>query len=89
MNDFKQDIKIGDNPIAKSATILGGLCGLGMALLLFLTARWRTDLFACPFGLVRIFAGITLLTGMGMALAVKDPSTYKDAVCNTKMAGLG
>lgn len=88
MNDFKQDIKIGDNPIAKGATLLGGLCGLGLTIMLYLTGRWRTGLLACPFGLVGIFAGIVLLVGFGMAITVKDPSWYKDAVCNTKMAGL-
>lgn len=89
MNNFKQDIKIGDNPIAKSCTLLGGLCGLGLSILLFLSARWRTGIFACPFGLVGIFSGIVLVTGFAFAIQAKDPAVYKDAVCNTKIAGLG
>jgi hypothetical protein len=60
-----------------------------MSVLLFLSGRWRTGLFAFPFGLIGIFAGFTLLTGFGFAISVKDASFYKDKICNTKMAGLG
>ena len=63
---------------------MGGLGGLVMAVLLFLTARWRTGLFACPFGLIGILAGLMLLVATGFAMAVKEASFYKDAVCNTK-----
>ena len=60
-----------------------------MAVLLFLSARWRTGVFACPFGLIGILAGIVLLTATGFSMAVKEASFYKDAVCNTKFNGLG
>ena len=53
------------------------------------TARWRTGVFACPFGLIGILAGIVLLTATGFSMAVKEASFYKDAVCNTKFNGLG
>lgn len=59
-----------------------------MAVLLFLSARWRTGLFACPFGLLGLLSGIILLVGFGFAITTKEPSYYKDLVCNTKMAGL-
>lgn len=59
-----------------------------MAIFLFLSARWRTGIFACPFGLIGIFGGIILIVGFAMAITTKDPSFYKDAVCNTKMSGL-
>jgi hypothetical protein len=59
-----------------------------MAVLLFLSARWRTGIFACPFGLIGILAGIVLLVSTGFALAVKEQSYYKDQVCNTKFPGL-
>ena len=88
LKDFKQDIKIGDNPIAKSCTLLGGFAGFIMAILLFLSARWRTGIFALPFGLIGFFGGVCLLVGFGFAISSKDPTFYKDSVCNTKMAGL-
>ena len=81
-------MKIGDNPIAKVCTLLGGLCGFIMAVLLFLTAKRRTGTFACCFGLLGLLGGAILITGFVFAIQTKDPSTYKDAVCNTKMPGL-
>ena len=88
MNDYKQDIKIGDNPLAKTCTLLGGAAGLIMAIMLFLSGKWRSGICACPFGLLGVVGGITLLTGFGFAMSSKDPSWYKDAVCNSKIAGL-
>ena len=67
---------------------MGGLGALVMAVFLFLSARWRTGIFACPFGMVGILAGIILITSSGFAMAVKEKSFYKDAVCNTKFHGL-
>ena len=60
-----------------------------MSILLFLTARWRTGLFACPFGLLGLFSGVVLLVGFGFAIQTKDSSFYKDKVCNTKFQQLG
>ena len=88
LKDFKQDVKIGDNPIAKACTLLGGLAALVMAIFLFLSAKWRTGIFACPFGLLGLLGGSILITGFAFAVKTKDPTFYKDAVCNTKMAGL-
>lgn len=56
--------------------------------MLFLSAKWRTGIFACPFGLLGLLGGIVLLVGFGFAISTKDPTFYKDAVCNTKIAGL-
>jgi len=59
-----------------------------MAILLFLSAKWRTGVFACPFGLMGLMAGGILIAGFVFAIEAKDPSFYKEKVCNTKMAGL-
>ena len=82
-------IKIADNPIAKSLTFLGGFLGLVMFVLLWLTAKSRTGIFACPFGLLGIFSGFALLAVVGLVLAQKEPNYYKDKMCNTKMTQLG
>lgn len=71
-------MKIGDKPLARSALVLGALLGLVMAVLAFCTARMRTGIFACPFGLIGIFAGFALLGVMGLCLVQKDPLYYKD-----------
>ena len=89
LKDFKQDVKIADNPLAKMCTLIGGLAGLIMAILLFLSAKWRTGIFACPFGLLGLIGGAILITAFTFAVKTKDPTFYKDAVCNTKFAGLG
>lgn len=89
VKDYKQDIKIGDNPIAKACTLLGGLAGFVMAIMLFLSAKWRTGVFACPFGLLGLLGGTVLLVGFGFAMSNKEPSFYKDSVCNTKIEKLG
>lgn len=66
--DKSVTMKIGDNALAKSATFLGGFLGLVMCVLLFLTARGGTGIFACPFGLIGIFSGFALLMVMGLCL---------------------
>lgn len=71
-------MKIGDNPLARSCVFLGGFLGLIMCVLAFLTARGGTGIFACPFGLIGIFAGFALLTAMGLCLIQRDPLYYKD-----------
>ena len=74
--------------MAKACTLIGGFAGLILAIFLFLSGKWKTGIFACPFGLIGILAGTILMVGFGMAISTKDPSWYKDAVCNTKMSGL-
>ena len=56
--------KIGGKPLAKSAIFLGGFLGLVMAVLLFCTAKTRTGILACPFGLIGIFSGLALIVVM-------------------------
>ena len=48
-------MKIGDSALAKSACFLGAFLGLVMCVLAFMTARARTGVFACPFGLIDWF----------------------------------
>lgn len=69
-------------------TLAGGLAGLIMAIFLFLSAKWRTGIFACPFGLLGLIGGGVLITAFAFAVKTKDPTFYKDSVCNTKFAGL-
>ena len=61
-------IKIGDNPLAKSLTFAGGFLGLVMMVLLWLTAKSRSGIFACPFGLIGIIAGFVCLAVLGLIL---------------------
>ncbi len=76
--------KIGDNALAKSALFMSAFLGLVMCVLLVLTAKGGTGVFACPFGLIGIFAGFALLVVMGLCLMQRDPQYYKDKLCNTK-----